>query len=473
VEKSFNFEAVTQGNHLTTYMKNAQGIFYLIGTTILLIVINTIFFLFQTSKNERNHAQSMETYEIIETATDLLDNLEAAETQHRGYLLTRDTSYLPEFESAEQLLDENYIELYSLLNDNTIQHRNLDRLNELISLKRSQVKKTFKSARDAQAIDLSAVKKIESQIRALVNRITEIEKSNLATSNKEIEKLSRRIQIFTVISNWILLIIVISALVNIIQSRDKIARLFSEINGKNKQLEQQKNELQNLSQDLIKQNTELERFAYVASHDLRSPGVNLIALLRLYDETKDEAEKEHMIRIIKEVADNLIVKLDDLIDLLKNKHESFAIHEKLSFMQVYTKVEKNLTADIRKTKAHLHFDFSEAPVIHYPKSYLESIMQNLLSNAIKYHHPDRIPDIYIRTFEKGDKIFLEVKDNGLGIDLKKHGSSLFGIYRTFHGRKDSKGVGLYITKAQIVAMGGTIDVVSKPNEGSTFTVCFN
>ncbi|MFD2164390.1 ATP-binding protein [Paradesertivirga mongoliensis] len=460
-------------------MRNAQSIFYLIGTTILLIVINTIFFLFQTSKNEKNHAESMKTYAIIETATELLNNLENAETQHRAYLLSQDSSYIPAFNLAEQQLDENYIKLYSLLNDSPSQLRNLNRLNELVELKRRQIRRTLSESRlpGADAVyrnsGVEQVKNTELRIRTLINTITNTEKKNLDKSNVVIEKLTRRIQVFTVISNWILLIIVISALINIIQSREKIEKLFKEVGQKNKQLEAQKVELQTLSQDLIKQNTELERFAYVASHDLRSPGVNLIALLQLYDDAEDVNEKESLIKIIKEVADNLIVKLDDLIDLLRNKHESFAIHEKLSFMQVFTTVEKNLTADIKRTKAKIQFDFSEVPVIHYPKSYLESIMQNLLSNAIKYRHPERQPEIFIRTFEKNQKTFLEVRDNGRGIDLKQHGKNLFGIYKTFHDIKDSKGVGLYITKAQIIAMGGTIDVESQPNKGSTFTVCFN
>ena len=66
-----------------------------------------------------------------------------------------------------------------------------------------------------------------------------------------------------------------------------------------------------------------------------------------------------------------------------------------------------------------------------------------------------------------------MKDNGLGIDLKKHGDSVFGIYKTFHENNDSKGVGLYITKAQIVAMGGNIEVKSTPDTGTTFTINFN
>ena len=457
-------------------MKNAQGIFYLIGTTILLIVINTIFFLFQTSKNEKNHDASIRTYETIEAATEFMDNLENSETNHRGYLLTKDTSYITQYLSAEKYVDESYIKLYSLLNDKPSQQRNLNRLNELIDLKRVQINKTIKAVRSGNSTTekkVSLVKNTESKIRDVIKNITSTERQSLSAGNKLIEKLTRRIQIFTVISNWILLIIVISALVNIIQNREKIGKLFKEVQYKNKQLEIQKVDLQNLSQDLINQNTELERFAYVASHDLRSPAVNLISLLQLHEDTKEKSDQDALIKTAKEVADNLIVKLDDLIDLLKNKHESFTIEEKLNFMHIFNVVEKNLTADIKKTNAKLHYDFSEVPVITYPKSYLESIMQNLLSNALKYRHPDRVPDITIKTMQKDTKLYLEIKDNGLGIDLKKYGKNIFGIYKTFHDVRDSKGVGLYITKAQVVAMGGNIQVESTPNVGSTFTVCFN
>jgi signal transduction histidine kinase len=180
-----------------------------------------------------------------------------------------------------------------------------------------------------------------------------------------------------------------------------------------------------------------------------------------------------LIKTINEVADNLLIKLDDLIEVLKNKEDSYVTKEKLSFMQIFDLVEKNLTADIKKSKAKINFDFSQAPIIYYPKSYLESIMQNLVSNAIKYHHPDRAPQISVKTYITEEKTYLEVGDNGLGIDLKEHSQDIFGLYKTFHSQKDSKGLGLYITKAQIIAMGGTIEVRSKPGMGTTFTVCFS
>ncbi|WP_207425937.1 CHASE3 domain-containing protein [Pedobacter sp. SYSU D00535] len=460
-------------------MKNSQHIYYLIGATILIIVVNTVFFLLQSSRNARSYAAGRETYEIVETAQSLLAALRTAESSQRAYLLTSDTSYLKPYEGASLRIDDLYLSLFTSLGEREEEQANLDSLSRLIKLKRALIAQTIDLQKNGQPSQARAI--IESNegrmmmenIEKVLSRITQIENTRLLRNHESIEKQTKRIQIFSVVSNWLLLLIVISALVSIVQNQEKISELFREVEDKNKRLESQKNELQSLSQDLIKQNNELERFAYVASHDLRSPGVNMIALLQLYEEAKDEEEKAGLMEIIREVSDNLIVKLDDLIEMLRSKHESYAVHEELNFKQIYNSAVKNLSADIKKSHAKLDYDFSEAPHIRYPKSYLESIMQNLLSNAIKYRSPGRRPEISVRTYRRNEKVFMEVKDNGLGIDLSKHSENLFGIYQTFHGNNDSKGVGLYITKAQIVAMGGNIEIESTPDVGTTFTISFN
>ena len=77
--------------------------------------------------------------------------------------------------------------------------------------------------------------------------------------------------------------------------------------------------------------------------------------------------------------------------------------------------------------------------------------------------------LFIFSKERNKKI-LEISDNGIGIDLKKNGSKIFGMYKTFSNNPESKGIGLFITKNQIDAMGGKIVVESQPNEGTTFKI---
>ncbi|WP_333878800.1 ATP-binding protein, partial [Flavobacterium sp.] len=93
-----------------------------------------------------------------------------------------------------------------------------------------------------------------------------------------------------------------------------------------------------------------------------------------------------------------------------------------------------------------------------------------ISNAVRYSHPDRKPMISITYNEKNKA--LTIADNGIGIDLKKNGDNLFGMYKTFNSNPDAKGIGLFISKNQIDAMGGRIETQSEVNKGTTFTIFF-
>jgi signal transduction histidine kinase len=73
---------------------------------------------------------------------------------------------------------------------------------------------------------------------------------------------------------------------------------------------------------------------------------------------------------------------------------------------------------------------------------------------------------------QGEYAFLRFMDNGLGIDLDRYGSKLFGMYKTFHNLPEARGIGLFISKNQIEAMGGKIEVESEVNVGTTFTTFF-
>jgi signal transduction histidine kinase len=101
---------------------------------------------------------------------------------------------------------------------------------------------------------------------------------------------------------------------------------------------------------------------------------------------------------------------------------------------------------------------------------MDSVVLNLLTNAIKYRSPER--DSFAQISGKVEKqhFILSIADNGLGIDLQRHGNKLFGMYKTFHTHEDSRGVGLFMTKNQIDAMGGRIEVSSEVNIGTTFKI---
>src|SRR6185436_6697748 len=134
-----------------------------------------------------------------------------------------------------------------------------------------------------------------------------------------------------------------------------------------------------------------------------------------------------------------------------------------------TQVKNVLEFEIAESKAVITFNFQQAEGIVTVKSFLYSIMYNLLSNAIKYRSQDVPLTIHLETREDNEFICLSVKDNGMGIDMKKYGDKIFGLYNRFHGKEiEGTGIGLNLVKAQAESLGGKVEAESELNHGSTF-----
>ena len=89
---------------------------------------------------------------------------------------------------------------------------------------------------------------------------------------------------------------------------------------------------------------------------------------------------------------------------------------------------------------------------------------------MKYVKEGQVPTLRIWSEIRKEKVILHFKDNGIGIDMKKNGSQLFGLYKRFNNNTDGNGIGLYMVKAQLESMGGNIVAESKPNEGTEFII---
>ena len=223
--------------------------------------------------------------------------------------------------------------------------------------------------------------------------------------------------------------------------------------------------------ELESTNKRLEEFAYVATHDLRAPAVNLNSLVSIYESLDDNKGKQRgVFEKIAETAVRMNETLEDLIEILEISKKMEHKFKMLTFEEVYQDVEKSVHELIAQKGTEITCDFSKAPKINYSHTHLRSILLNLLTNAVKYSSPDRKSKIEIKTVNTKDFIELSVKDNGVGIDLEKHKDKFFGLFKKLHKGKEGKGVGLYITKSHVESMGGTINVKSELDKGSTFIV---
>ncbi|WP_405251196.1 ATP-binding protein [Dokdonia sp. Asnod3-C12] len=217
-------------------------------------------------------------------------------------------------------------------------------------------------------------------------------------------------------------------------------------------------------------NSRLYDFAHIISHNLRSQVGNLQMSAALFDTSNLSADQNELLQNFTKIGKSLDITLKHLNKIVSVHSVASKTRDSVVIDEVYKRVVAGLSQTIRENKVVMYTDFSEVEEIPYIEAYLESILQNLITNAIRYKHPDRDPEISLYTYEENGKVHLLVKDNGLGIDLEKHGEELFKIYKTFHGNDDALGLGLFLTRNEVEAMGGEINVESKVGKGSKFIV---
>lgn len=223
---------------------------------------------------------------------------------------------------------------------------------------------------------------------------------------------------------------------------------------------------------LNRQNEQLNNFAYVVSHNLRAHASNLKILATLYDDAASADEQKEYYGKIEKIIAALDISIEELGQIVRATHDTGSKRETVDFATVFNRVRNTLEADIIKSRAGIRTDFGSCPTVEYVTAYLESILQNLLTNAIKYRAADRPLEIFVETRVVDNNKTLIFRDNGLGIDLEKYGKKIFGLYKTFHGHPDARGIGLYLVKTQVESMGGAIAVFSRPGEGTAFEITF-
>jgi signal transduction histidine kinase len=249
-----------------------------------------------------------------------------------------------------------------------------------------------------------------------------------------------------------------------------IEKQHKDIKLRNENLEE---EVDKRTKELVEYNQQLEQFAFISSHNLRAPVARILGLGHLLElENKSLEDKKFIHRNLILTTRELDRVVKDLNTILEIKNNNASIISSIELEEELKLILIGLENEIDETKAIITTNFNHAKIIHTIRPYFDSILINLISNSIKYRHHNRAPIIDISTELVGDFIRLTVKDNGLGIDLALFREKLFTLYSRFHSHVEGKGLGLYLVKTQIVAMGGTIEVQSEVNDGTTFNVYF-
>jgi signal transduction histidine kinase len=443
--------------------------------------------------NQRASASVQHTYEVVGEIDQLNLAIERSETATRGYLLAPDPARLQTFRANSVQIPPRLGRLAALTRDNPGQQRTLALLRPVIARQLALNNAIMARAEGGgigearrQFVEQAAVRRV-LQIREFGQRIRG-EELRLVDTRRALES-SRRSQLqWLLAATGILMLLLGSA------THWLVRRYTHALTGARDQLRLLNTDLESRvrlrTADLTRANEEIQRFAYIVSHDLRSPLVNVLGFTaeleaadRAIGQLVDRAEREAPQLITPEVRHaredlpeaigfirSSTQKMDRLINAilkLSRQGRRTLSREPLAMKPLLDEVAATLEQRLKDAGATLTID-PQVPDLESDRLAVEQIFSNLMENAVKYLQPGRAGRIDVRGGMDGDQAVYEVEDNGRGIDPADH-ERVFDLFRRA-GRQDQPGdgIGLAHVRALVHRLGGKIQLHSVLGEGTTF-----
>jgi signal transduction histidine kinase len=419
--------------------------------------------------------------------------LRRAESGQRGFLLTGDPAYLNDYETGRRRFNEIRLELERLISDNPEQMARLQALQPLVQRKIEEMDGALALKRAGREGDLIAtlrsnagldtMNEVLSRIFAMLN-----DERALLEDRREY---SDRTSILLFIVNFaggLIIAVLALASISLIRKRSQQAAAalvqleaaHAELATVNRSLEERVAER---TADLREANDEIQRFAFIVSHDLRSPLVNVMGFTSemealqgdIFSEAPQTPEQRAQQR--REVEEALgfikssIAKMDRLINailgLSRAGRREFTA-QPIQLHQLLTAMSKDVAHRLQEVDGGI--EIAPLPEIISDRLAMEQIFSNLIDNAIKYRSNDRPVRIRLDSEERGNFVVIRVSDNGRGIDQKDY-ERIFELFRRA-GRQDrpGEGIGLAHVRTMVRRLGGTIRVDSELGQGTTFTI---
>ncbi|AUC12013.1 MULTISPECIES: sensor histidine kinase [Agrobacterium] len=464
-----------------------------VGVAILIGMVSTSLWLVQV--NNRYSQETAELRRVRAAILDVLTTMQDVETGQRGYLLTNNREYLGPYEEALQGLPQRQARLLDLLKGEERYKQSLAGLKQAIDAKLSETRETIDLQRAGRITEAAEVvrnndgKRFMNEIRSVLSdlqsdtddRLRVIVADQLGAANTlRWVTIGGALAILIVVGGSILLVFTYIRALN--RSRDDVDEL-------NRHLEER---VEERTRDLRRANQEIQRFAYIVTHDLRAPLVNIMGFLSEFDTSlkpvtnyvladgktlTQDVIREARLAVEEDIPEAIgfirssTRKMDQLINaILKISRDGQRKlqPEKVDIETLLSSLSETVRHQITANGGEIHVDTPKLTVVTDRIS-LDQILGNLLDNAVKYQMPGRPLRLTARAYPAGrGAIAIEIGDNGRGIgeqDLER----VFELFRRA-GEQDQpgEGIGLAHVRSLIRNLGGDIRVESRLGEGSTF-----
>lgn len=238
-------------------------------------------------------------------------------------------------------------------------------------------------------------------------------------------------------------------------------------------LSQAKKNAEDLSGQLQGLNKELDSFAYIAIHDLKSPILDVIGhfdFLKTKFSTQDITTNES-VRFVEQGLEQFKSTLDSLTNVIKIKKIKPTL-EPVDIAVLTRELLPYFQTKAASIGGSITLQTEHSVWVLGNYSFVKSILENIVGNAIKYHSPERQLQVMIDIKVFNYSVVLSIIDNGIGIDLESNGDHLFGIFKRFSTHTEGSGIGLYMVSQMLRQIKGEVVVESKLGEGSKFIVNF-
>ncbi|MGB8592276.1 MAG: CHASE3 domain-containing protein, partial [Candidatus Acidiferrales bacterium] len=403
-----------------------------------------------------------------------------AETGQRGYIITGQQAYLDPYNDALNHVDRNLKDLRALTADSAVQQRNLDLLEPMVATRLKQLQE-FIDIRDSAGMDAAAGALREGsgmstmdQIRAQIRKIRFEEDRLLKERSEETETSSRKTRAVIVAGDILALSFLFLAGIVVRQEIERRKRAEDSVRALNADLERRVIErtaqLDERAKDLARSNSELQQFAYVASHDLQEP-LRMISsftqlLAKRYKEKLDDDARD-FINYAVDGATRMQTLISDLLSYSRVGTQGKPLERTLCG-EVFGRALQNLKVAIEESGTVI--TTGTLPAVLADPQQMCQLFQNLIANAIKFRGKDA-PIVHVSAVRNGDDWKISVRDNGIGI-APEHADRIFVIFQRLHTRTEypGTGIGLAVCKKIVERHGGRIWVESSFGMGSTF--CF-
>ena len=447
-----------------------------------------------TARGEQHTETVGHTYEVelaIGTARRLIEQSEAS---RRGYLLTGDVRYRDAYREWGAALAPALTRLESLTHDNPRQVTSFTLLQREVAALLDQRSRTIAlvdAGRRADAVTAfeqeTSIRRL-TMIRTLFERMSGEERRLLELRNAAQRASVRLFYGILATAAVILAIVVLASLLTVLRYTRDLAASRDSLRSFNERLEETVTER---TADLSRANEEIQRFAYIVSHDLRSPLVNVMGftaelaavippLTTLVEQAEaqcpDIVTEDARLAVREDLPEAIgfirtsTQKMDRLINaILKLSREGRRVitPEAIDLAAVVDTIEGSIRHVLDDRGVTLTV-IRPMPRVVTDRVAIEQILSNLIENASKYLQPGRPGAISVSAEQRRDRVIVSVADNGRGIDARDH-QRIFDLFRR-SGQQDQpgEGIGLAHVRALAYRLGGTIDVDSALGEGSTF-----